>query len=99
MLILLNIFLIVSINNEEKRLISSVLDNLHYYASVAEGFGLSVLEALNKKVPVICFDILPLNKMVINNKNGLLVEPFNLYSFQEKLLLLIKNNFPLVTNF
>ena len=37
MIILLNIFLIVSINNEEKRLIGNVLDNLHYYASVADG--------------------------------------------------------------
>ena len=61
------------------------------YASVAEGFGLSVLEALNMKVPVVCFDILPLNKMVINNKNGLLVEPFKLQDFEEKLLFLIKN--------
>ena len=29
--------------------------------------------------------------MVINNKNGLLVEPFKSHDFQEKLLFLIKN--------
>ena len=37
MLILLKIFLIVSTNNKEKTLIGNVLDNLHYYASIAEG--------------------------------------------------------------
>ena len=62
MLILLNIFLILFINNEEKKLINNVLDNLHYYASVAEGnnyfnlfdedaifFGTDATERWNKK--------------------------------------------------
>ena len=83
-----NIYLETFTNNPNKFL--SKID-IYVYASVAEGFGLSVLEALNMKVPVVCFDILPLNKMVIHDKNGLLAEPFKLHDFKEKLLFLIKN--------
>ena len=42
------------------------------------------------KVPVVCFDILPLNKMVIHDKNGLLAEPFLSYMILKKVIIFNK---------
>ena len=62
MLILLNIFMIMSFNKKEKIMVSDVLDKLHHYASVADGknyfnlfheesvfFGTDEKERWNKK--------------------------------------------------
>ena len=65
--------------------------DIYVYPSIAEGFGLSILEALNNKLPVICFDISPLNRIIIDKENGFLVRPFDLEDFKMKILELIKN--------
>ena len=65
--------------------------DIYLYASSAEGFGLSLIEALSFDLPIICFDIAPLNKIVKNNENGLLIKPFDLNAFSKSLIYLVKN--------
>ena len=65
--------------------------DIYLYASSAEGFGLSLVEALSFDLPIICFDIAPLNNIVKNNENGLLIKPFDLNAFSKSLIYLVKN--------
>lgn len=83
-----NIFL-KSFTNEPDKFLKKI--DIYVYPSVAEGFGLTILEALNNKLPVICFDISPLNRIIIDKENGFLVKPFDLEDFKNKILELIKN--------
>jgi glycosyltransferase involved in cell wall biosynthesis len=45
--------------------------------SVAEGFGLVFLEALNAKIPVVGFDVPATNEIISHNKSGVLVKPYD----------------------
>ena len=45
--------------------------------SIAEGFGLIFLEALNAKLPIVGFDVPATNEIIEHNVNGLLTEPYD----------------------
>ncbi|MEM1646612.1 MAG: glycosyltransferase family 4 protein, partial [Ignisphaera sp.] len=47
--------------------------DVYLFPSLLEGFGLSVAEALASGKPVIGFDIPPINELVENQKEGILV--------------------------
>ena len=63
-----------------------ILPSLHY-----EGFPLVVAEALALGVPVITSNSGPMQELVINDKNGLLVKPENEIDLKNKLLWAILN--------
>ena len=56
--------------------VPQLLGCLDYYVqpSISEGFGLSVIEAMAAKIPVICTDAGGLRESVINNKTGIVVK-------------------------
>ncbi len=56
-----------------------------------EGFPISILEAMNYKLPVIASDICGNKEAVINNQTGFLVPPKDYKTLEEKLLILIEN--------
>lgn len=56
-----------------------------------EGFGYVIAEALFHEVPVIGFDISSVHDMIINDRSGYLVEPFDIKQFAEKIMTLSKD--------
>lgn len=59
--------------------------------SIAEPFGLIVLEAYSCSKPVVAFDVTALNENIINNETGYLVAPFDVASLATKIKLLLQN--------
>lgn len=57
-----------------------------------EGFGFVLAEAMTQKKPVIAFNLSSNPELIINNKNGFLIEPKNTAEFAEKLETLIKDS-------
>ena len=58
-----------------------------------EGFGLVVLEALSKGIPVVCFKCPGgISEIIQDNVNGIFVEQGNINELAKKILLLIHNN-------
>jgi L-malate glycosyltransferase len=59
--------------------------------SIAEGFGIVLLEAMASGTPYVCSDITVLKEVTWNGKGGLLFEKNNEKDLSKKLLLLLKN--------
>lgn len=59
--------------------------------SIAEGFGLVFLEAMNAKLPIIGFDVAATNEIVTNNETGLLVPAYDIDIMANKIIELIEN--------
>ncbi|MFV1450191.1 glycosyltransferase [Maribacter sp. HS] len=57
-----------------------------------EGFPMSLIEGLASKLPLVSFDI-PTgpNEIIIDKKNGYLIQPFNIQEMANKINLLIEN--------
>ncbi len=45
--------------------------------SIAEGFGLIFLEALNSKIPIIGFDVPATNEILVHEETGILIPPYD----------------------
>lgn len=59
--------------------------------SMAEAFGLVVLEAYSCAKPVIAFNVTAFNENIIDNETGCLVTPYNVEELTEKIKYLLKN--------
>ncbi len=59
--------------------------------SIAEGFGLIFLEALNAKIPIIGFDVPATNEVLLHQKTGILVPPYNTDHLAQSIIELLKN--------
>jgi glycosyltransferase involved in cell wall biosynthesis len=59
--------------------------------SKAEAFGFVFLEAFNYQKSVVAFDVPAGNEIIINNKNGFLIEPFNIQELAEKIQLILES--------
>jgi glycosyltransferase involved in cell wall biosynthesis len=59
--------------------------------SIAEGFGLVFLEAMNAQLPIIGFDVPATNEIVKHNQTGLLVAPFNTSQMAKEIVELFNN--------
>lgn len=75
---------------------NNVIEHLKYIdvlllCSYIEGLPLAPLEAFSQGVPVIATNIDGTNEEIIENVNGFLVEPKNIYTFKEKILKLYKD--------
>jgi len=51
-----------------------------------EGFGIAILEALASGVPVIAYDVPPINEIIKNNITGVLIKKDNLIELAEAIL-------------
>tara|TARA_Y100000034_G_scaffold17454_1_gene19082 strand:+ start:1776 stop:2873 length:1098 start_codon:yes stop_codon:yes gene_type:complete len=60
-------------------------------ASVSEGFGVVYIEALACSTPIVTSDIPPMNKIVINNYNGLTANPNSPKNIAKKVMTLLTN--------
>ncbi len=59
--------------------------------SIAEAFGLVVLEAYSCSKPVIAFDVTALNENIIQNETGYLITPFSVQELADKIKFLLQN--------
>lgn len=51
--------------------------SLFVSTSLVEGFGLVLLEAMSKGLPIVAYDIVGVRDIVINKHNGFLIKPYN----------------------
>lgn len=61
------------------------------FASVSEGFGIVLLEAMAVGLPVVASDIYPLNHIVVQGETGLLANPAEPEAFAAALIDLLEN--------
>ncbi len=71
--------------------ILAILDVFVHPATFREGFGLSMLEAMAAKLPVVATDIWAINSIIRNRVNGFLVQPKNAHEIAETLEFIIEN--------
>lgn len=69
----------------------SIIDVFVLPAIWREGFGLSIIEAMALKIPVVVTNIWSLNELVQNRVNGLLVEPKNVEDLEHAICELLSN--------
>lgn len=78
------------VSNEELELLYSQAE-VFTFPSLLEGYGIVLVEALNRGVPIIAFNNSAMPYTIKNGCNGLLAENKNAVSFAEKMCLLIGN--------
>jgi len=80
-----NVHLLGRVDEETKlRLLSRAQALIHL--GYPEGFGIVVIEALATGTPVIAFDVPPINEIVIDGVNGILVEKDNVVRLAKTIL-------------
>lgn len=57
---------------------------LYLYTAPEEDFGMGIIEALSRGVPVVAWDSAGPSKIIQNGVSGLLAKPFNLLDFYQK---------------
>ena len=86
--------LIEKLNMQEKIIIHkrisdvfSILNQTDVYACTSkyEGFGMSILESFYAGVPVVSFDVLGIEELIINGKTGVLVKDKNIEDYANAL--------------
>lgn len=71
--------------------IFSILDVFVHPATFREGFGLTLLEAMAAKIPVVASNIWAINSIIRNHVNGFLVPPKNAKELADTLSYIIEN--------
>lgn len=66
--------------------------DLFVFSSLVEGFGLVLVESMNKGLPVIAYDIPGVRDVIQNGLQGFLVKPGDYTEFAKKVLLISKSN-------
>jgi glycosyltransferase involved in cell wall biosynthesis len=64
---------------------------LYLSTSLQEGFGISILESMYLKTPIIIYDNGGSNEYLTNNLNGIIIEPHNQERFVNSIMNLISN--------
>jgi L-malate glycosyltransferase len=79
-----------SLNQEEMGAFYNNL-NVLIISSAGEGFGLTVLEGFAYQVPIVATNVVGINEIIEDNKNGLLFEYGNVTQLVQQLNLLLNN--------
>ena len=61
------------------------------FPSVCEGFGLVILESFLQKRPVLGANVRPINEIISDKKDGIIVPPFDSEKWAEAMMSLIEN--------
>lgn len=77
----------------------SFMNTIDVFVSTAkwEGFGFVLAEAMTHKKPTMAFNISSNPELIINEKTGYLISPFEVNEFAEKLIYLEKNRSEVLT--
>jgi len=67
-------------------------NSIFVFTSLVEGFGLVLLEAMSKGLPVVAYDVNGVRDVIINRVNGYSVKSFDYQGFSHGILSLNKNN-------
>ena len=83
----------IILNNYSKKIYDKIkCFDLVCHLSRREGMPISLLETIAIGVPVIAYDIRGNNDIIINNFNGILVKPYDVNDFENKLTKLYRNS-------
>jgi glycosyltransferase involved in cell wall biosynthesis len=61
------------------------------FPSLIEGFGIAAIEGFACRKPVLVSDVRPLSDIVINNKTGYIISPFDVDTWSEKIIDLLSD--------
>jgi len=84
-----NVFFRGSVGNVPEYLANS---NIYLHPATYEPFGLVLLEAMASGLPVVCLNGDGNKDIIVEGKNGFMIDPPNAEKFVEKILLLKKNS-------
>jgi len=87
-----NVVLLGSIDEETKLTLLSKADAL-IHLGYPEGFGIVIVEALASGVPVITYNVPPVNELILHEITGLLVEKNNIFQLARTIMNFNKYNF------
>jgi len=59
--------------------------------SIAEGFGLVFLEAMNANLPIIGFDVPATNEIIKHNETGMVIPPYDTLKMAETIIHLLEH--------
>ena len=80
---------LVGFINDPVKFIDSI--DVFAYASITEGFGIVLIEAMSRGCPIVASDISPINEIVINNITGKLINVSDSKGFAKELKSLFRN--------
>ena len=63
------------------------------FTSVAEGFGIVLIEAMYAEKPILTFNVPAFNELIDDQYNGFLIPPYSTDIMVEKAIFMLKNNF------
>ena len=66
--------------------------DLYINLARVESFGITFIEALASGIPIITFDSLGANEIILNNKNGIIIKEWSLNRMAIELLNLMNDN-------
>jgi len=77
-----------------RRDIDLLLNKLHVLliTSVAEPFGIVAIEGMAAGLPIIAFDVNGLNEIILHNRTGYLIKPFDINEMVKKTSILIRQD-------
>ena len=76
-------------HHEVKKILENV--NIFIFTSLADTFGLAVLEALSCGLPVICSSNAGVSDLIIDGENGFVIKPDDIVAIKEKIQFFVDN--------
>ncbi len=84
---------VVFLGNLSRKQVKEQLANcdLFILPSMSEGRPISLIEAMVMKKPMIASDVGAINEIVVDGKNGFLINPYNIEQIKEKIVYCLEN--------
>jgi len=77
-----------------RRDIDLLLNKFHVLlvTSVAEPFGIVAIEGMSAGLPIVAFDVNGLNEIILHNRTGYLIKPFDIDEMVKKISILVRQD-------